>query len=268
MINVLTAVGVLFALGVVCAIALALASFYMSVPTDEKESAIRDCLPGINCGACGFSGCDGYAKALAGSKAPTNLCIPGGSSVAKEIASILGTKATEVERKLAYVHCNGTSEVTDTSSNYDGLRSCAAMCLVCGGPNKCKFGCLGCGDCAKACPTEAIRITDRVARVDPEKCIGCGKCVKICPKSIISIIPASAGVAVACSSRDTGAVTRKNCTNGCIACKRCEKICPHGAIAVTDNLATIDYTKCTACGKCRDVCPVGCIEREDFAKRK
>ena len=262
MINVLIAVGVLFAVALVCAIALALASFYISVPADEKEGAIRDCLPGINCGACGYSGCDGYAKALAKGEAPSNLCIPGGASVSKKISSLLGIEANEVEKKVAYVHCNGTSEVTDTASNYDGPRSCAAMCLVCGGPNKCKFGCLGCGDCAKACPTEAISITDGVAKINPEKCIACGKCVKICPKSIISFIPASAGVAVACSSRDIGAVTRKKCTNGCIACKRCEKICPHGAITVIDNLATIDYTKCTACGRCCEVCPVKCLESE------
>ena len=259
MIDVLIAVGILFAVGIVCAVVLALASYYMSVPVDEKEVAIRDCLPGANCGACGYTGCDGYAAALAKGEAAPNLCIPGGTSAAEGIAKVLGVEATAMEKKVAYVHCNGTSEVTDTISDYDGFRSCAAMCLVCAGPNKCKFGCLGCGDCAKACPTEAICIKDGIARINPTKCIGCGKCVKTCPKNIISLVPASASVAVSCSSKDLGVATRKKCTNGCIACKKCERTCPYGAIKVVNNVATIDYSKCTGCGMCHDACPVKCI---------
>ena len=53
MIDVLIAVGILFAVGIVAAIVLALASHYMSVPVDEKMVQLRECLPGANCGACG-----------------------------------------------------------------------------------------------------------------------------------------------------------------------------------------------------------------------
>lgn len=271
MIDVLIAVGILFAVGLVAAVVLALASHYMKVPTDEKAVKIRDCLPGANCGACGYTGCDGYAEALAKGKAEPNLCIPGGSGVANAISKILGVEASEMVKKVAYVHCNGTKDVTDTSSDYDGYRTCAAMCLVCGGPNKCKFGCLGCGDCANACPTDAICVKDGIARINPTKCIGCGKCVKTCPKNIISLVVADSRVAVSCSSKDPGAATRKNCTNGCIACKKCEKTCPYGAITVENNLAKIDYSKCTGCGMCHDVCPAKCISatgefNEEFRK--
>ena len=259
MIDVLIAVGILFAIGVIAAIVLALASHYMAVPVDEKASALRECLPGANCGACGYTGCDGYAEALAKGEAAPNLCIPGGASAALGISEILGVEASVSEKRVAYVHCNGTPDVTDKASDYDGYRTCAAMCLVCGGPNSCKFGCLGCGDCAAVCPTNAICVKDGVARINPTKCIACGKCVKTCPKHIISLIPADAKVAVSCSSKDAGAATRKKCTNGCIACRKCEKTCPNGAITVENNLAKIDYSKCTGCGMCHDACPVKCI---------
>jgi len=270
MIDVLIAIGILFAIGVVAAIILALASHYMNVPVNEKVSQIRECLPGANCGACGYTGCDGYAEALANGEV-ANLCIPGGADAAAAIAEILGVEAGSVEKKMAYVHCNGTPDVTDSASDYDGYRTCAAMCLVCAGPNSCKFGCLGCGDCAAVCPTDAICIKEGIARVNPSKCIACGKCVKICPKHIISLIPADARVAVSCSSKDPGAATRKKCTNGCIACRKCEKTCPYGAITVENNLAKIDYSKCTGCGMCHDVCPVKCIAavgefNEEFRK--
>ena len=51
-------------IGLICGVGLAVASHVMAVKEDERFPAIRECLPGANCGACGFTGCDGYAKAL------------------------------------------------------------------------------------------------------------------------------------------------------------------------------------------------------------
>lgn len=42
--------------------------------------------------------------------------------------------------------------------------------------------CKGCVHCVRVCPTEAIRIRNWKAVVDPERCIECGMCVKICPR--------------------------------------------------------------------------------------
>ena len=51
--GVLSAIVVLLIVGAVAALILVIASKYMSVPENEKFPAIRECLPGANCGACG-----------------------------------------------------------------------------------------------------------------------------------------------------------------------------------------------------------------------
>ena len=40
--------------------------------------------------------------------------------------------------------------------------------------------CVGCTNCIKRCPTGAIRVRDRKARIAQELCIDCGECVRIC----------------------------------------------------------------------------------------
>ena len=41
--------------------------------------------------------------------------------------------------------------------------------------------CKGCTTCLKRCPTEAIRIRDGHAVINPSRCIDCGECIKVCP---------------------------------------------------------------------------------------
>ncbi|SDY26219.1 [Fe-Fe] hydrogenase large subunit C-terminal domain-containing protein [Tindallia californiensis] len=41
--------------------------------------------------------------------------------------------------------------------------------------------CIGCTNCIKRCPTEAIRVTNEKASVMHEKCINCGVCISVCP---------------------------------------------------------------------------------------
>lgn len=40
--------------------------------------------------------------------------------------------------------------------------------------------CTGCTTCLKHCPTEAIRIKDGHAVINPERCIDCGACIRYC----------------------------------------------------------------------------------------
>ena len=252
-------------IGLICAVGLAVASSVMAVKEDTRFTELRECLPGANCGACGYTGCDGYAKALMEPGTKTNLCVPGADGVAKKIAALLGVKAEEVVEKIAVVQCAGTCEATSVKAEYRGIQSCAAAKLFYGGKGSCIFGCMGFGDCAKACPQNAIRMRDGIAFVIQPRCTGCGICAQTCPQKIIEVVPDIIRTEVICSSYHNGPYTRKVCSNGCIGCKKCEKECPHGAITVKDFLARIDWDKCTACGTCASVCPTGAMVYGDFS---
>ncbi len=253
-------------IGLICAAVLVAAAKFMSVKENELEKNIRECLPGANCGACGYSGCDGYAKALASdSDVKTNLCIPGGDKVSKEISDMLGKSFEDTVEQVATVRCGGDCGHTGKKLEYHGIDTCEAVKMLYGGDGMCSFGCLGRGDCARVCPEGAICVEDGLARVDFRKCIGCGLCAAACPQKIIGMMPDVKRQVVVCSNREKGAVARKKCTAACIACGKCEKNCPTGAIAVSGNLAEIDYDKCTDCGKCAEVCPVGCIKTADYS---
>ena len=44
-----------------------------------------------------------------------------------------------------------------------------------------KDKCLGCTNCIKRCPTEAIRVRGQKAVITANRCIDCGECIRICP---------------------------------------------------------------------------------------
>ena len=44
-----------------------------------------------------------------------------------------------------------------------------------------KDKCMGCINCIKRCPTQAIRVRNGKAAIIPEFCIDCGECIRICP---------------------------------------------------------------------------------------
>lgn len=239
---------------------LVLGTKFFAVETDETVSKIQEALPNANCGACGYSGCEGYAKAVAAGEAPNNKCKPGGAAAAKAIAAIMGQEALETEKEVAYVRCNGCKDATEERYIFISTQSCSATERFYNGKGVCRTGCDGLGDCAAVCPEHAICIVNGVAVVNEDKCVACGKCVATCPNHLIVIRPAKQKVDVRCSSKDPGKVAKDLCKNSCIGCKICEKKCPSGAITVNDNHATIDYSKCTNCGVCAAACPRKCIE--------
>ena len=263
--DILIAFLVMLAVAVVAGVMLLVFSHFFAVPENPQKAIIRECLPGINCGACGYKGCDDYAAALAeGEETKPNLCIPGAQTVADQIGEIMGVEAEPFKDVVAFVACNGTCGATFKVADYDGVQTCAAAAMLYGGNNACRFGCLGFGDCAAACPADAICLANGIARVDTSRCLGCGICAATCPKHIITMLAQETETVVICSNTQKGADARKACKNACIACKKCEKTCPNGAITVVDNLATIDYTKCTNCGSCVKECPTGCLKAVFF----
>ena len=265
LINILLALGVCGVVAMLLDVLLGLISHFFAVKEDETAKAIRACLPGVNCGACGYKGCDDYAAAVAEGTAAPNLCVPGAEAVALELGEIMGMEVETPEDFVAFVHCNGHCEATSKKADYKGIETCKAASMLFAGPDACRFGCLGYGDCAAACPSGAICLEDGVAHVDTSLCIGCGLCRDTCPKHIISMIPQESAVVVSCSNTDKGAQARTVCKNACIGCKKCEKVCESGAVSVQNNLAGIDYDKCTGCGACAEACPTGAIQRVAFA---
>ena len=255
--TVVLGVVILGALGGIFGIILAYASKVFAVEKDPREEAILGCLPGANCGGCGFPGCSGYAAAVVKGEAPVNKCAAGGAAVAAQIGEIMGVSAGESVKMIAQVQCSGGG-CQHLKYDYVGLQDCLAAAKVQGGgPLSCSFGCLGLGSCVSVCPFDAIHVVDGVAKVDEEKCVACGQCVAICPKHIIQLVPMKTKrhVAITCSSKAKGAEVRNACDNGCIGCSLCAKACPKEAITVEDNLAKIDYDKCIGCGLCAQKCP-------------
>ena len=91
------------AVGLFIGVFLGVAGKKFAVEVDEKEVAVREALPGNNCGGCGYPGCDGLAAAIAKGEAPVNGCPVGGEPVGKVIAAIMGQEVVETARKVVYV---------------------------------------------------------------------------------------------------------------------------------------------------------------------
>ena len=150
--GVLTAVLLVAVIGLVCAGLLVFASKVFHVAVDETVSAVRACLPGANCGGCGFAGCDDYAaKLFEDEELSCTLCSPGGPAVAEQIAEILGRSAGSTEPQVAQVMCNGTCDASRTLLEWQGMQSCKGAKGWFTSPNACMFGCVGLGDCHDAC---------------------------------------------------------------------------------------------------------------------
>jgi len=249
---------------------LAFASRIFAVHRDPRVEKIAEILPGANCGACGYPGCQGFAEALVkGEVGEGAYCPPGGPDVMAKVAEILGVAAGEVVPMVAVVHCNGGRSNAVERLEYDGIEDCRAAILVGGSPKACIFGCLGLGTCSAVCPFDAVTLDDdRVVHIDREKCTGCGKCVEACPVNIIELVPMDMRVHVKCSSHDKGKRAKEVCKVACIGCQLCAKKCPHDAIHMEDDLAVIDYAKCQNCGVCAAVCPTGAIVDDVKARPK
>ncbi|MDR2119500.1 MAG: Fe-S cluster domain-containing protein [Tannerella sp.] len=263
------------AIGAIGSVILYAASQKFRVDEDPRIAEVQEALPGANCGGCGYPGCGGFADACVKAASPDGLLCPvGGNAVMSRIAAILGREAVTDTPRIAVVRCNGTCEARPRINTYNGALNCTIAASLCGnGETGCSFGCLGYGDCVRACTFGAIRINPdtRIAEVDEEKCTSCGACVKACPKNIIELRkkgPKSRRIYVSCINKDKGGIARKACANACIGCSKCLKECAFDAITIAGNLAYIDDAKCRLCRKCSITCPTGAIHELNFPPRK
>ena len=133
-----------------------------AVEVDEREVAVREQLPGNNCGACGYAGCDALAGAIARGEAPVNLCTPGGDSCTRSLADLMHVP----------VPARGVRASEELVALIDQSR------------------CIGCTKCSKICPYDSISGKLKEKHwVDPSLCMGCEKCLPVCPAKCIAMKP-------------------------------------------------------------------------------
>lgn len=257
--------------GLIAAVILHFVSKVFKVEEDPRIDEVQACLPGANCGGCGFAGCRAMAEAMVKTMDLSVAYCPGGDY--DKIGEILGLKAEVREPQVCVVRCNGTCANAPAKVHYDSAQTCAFANTVFTGENGCPFGCLGCGDCVKACGFDAIHINPETGlpEVDENKCVGCSACVKACPRGVLECRNKGKNnrrVFVSCNNKEKGAVARKNCSAACIGCGKCAKTCPFEAITVENNLAYIDFNKCKSCRMCVAECPTGAIHAVNFPEKK
>lgn len=176
-------------MGVVFGACLGVASEVFKVEEDPRIGQVLECLPGANCGGCGFPGCGGCASAIVAGTAPVNACPVGGAAVAEKVGAIMGVAASSAEPVAAFVKCGGTCDKAKNNTIISALTIVTWLFSLQVRDANLLLWRLGLGSCKKACAFGAIEIVDGVAVIDKDKCVACGKCVSTCPKHIIELLP-------------------------------------------------------------------------------
>ncbi|OHB73667.1 MAG: hypothetical protein A2Z25_06545 [Planctomycetes bacterium RBG_16_55_9] len=230
-------------LGAGFALVLLIASVKLKVEVDPKVEQVYGVLPHLDCGACGFAGCQQYAKSLLANAELIGKCAPGGPETAAKIADILNLQVSDSgPQKRPIVHCRAHVADKTFYAKYEGIGSCTAANAL-ANVQACAFGCLGFGDCTRACKFDALHIIDGLATVNYDNCTGCTACSKACPRNLIEMVPFTCEnmMTVACRSKEAGKSTRSVCKVGCIGCGLCAK--QSDLFKVEENLARLDYAR-------------------------
>lgn len=256
-------VAVLFmaGLGIVLGGILALASRRLAVKEDPRIDQVEEMLPHANCGACGFPGCRPFAEAVVSGKAPPSKCSVNTAEGTQAIAEFLGVDAGAAQKRVARLACQGGNHVARFKAAYHGVPSCRAAVSAGGGGKACAWGCLGFGDCMKACTFDAIHMDEHdLPVVDVQKCVACNDCVVACPLDLFSLQPLEHKLWVACKSLAEGDEALSECEVACTACGRCAADAAPGVVSIRNNLAVVDYSRNDHASRIAiERCPTGAI---------
>ncbi|MBN1634311.1 MAG: RnfABCDGE type electron transport complex subunit B [Ignavibacteria bacterium] len=231
-------------LGLIFAGALAIADKKLRVKENPLIGKVNELLPGANCGGCGSAGCYDFAVKLVEGKASVNGCPVNDTDSVKNIALLLGLDADDSVRLIPRILCRGgNNEAVQKMAEYFGPLSCSAMDIVSGGTKLCYYGCLGGGDCVKACPFDAMVMNDNnLPELIEELCTGCGLCAKACPRNIIEMHPKDRMIFVYCKNHDDPKTSKSICKAACLGCGACARK-SEGGLAVINNLGVVNYDR-------------------------
>jgi Na+-translocating ferredoxin:NAD+ oxidoreductase subunit B len=239
---------------------LLLAGRWLAVVEDARLEQLVGLLPGINCGSCGRPGCRAFALALLAGEAAPAGCPVSPPAAQQAIADFLQVDVGVAERRVARLACAGDRDLAPALARYQGEPRCAAAAVVAEGGRSCAWGCLGLGDCERACSFDAISMTPRgLPVVDEARCTACGDCVRACPKDLFHIVPAAQPLWVACSNPQAGSQLVDACSVACTACGRCVQDAP-GFLQLDGNLPRVLATAEGLPPRAAiDRCPTGAI---------
>lgn len=181
--SVLVAPTVMVGIGLFFGTILAVSYRFLRVQEDPRIEGTNELLPGNNCGACGEPGCLAFAEKVVSGELPLSKCTVSTPEAIDSIAEYLQVDAGAQEKLVSRLKCAGGTREAHQIAEYRGFDSCRAAAIVGGGGKGCSWGCLGLGDCEKACTFDVISMNkDGLPVVDTERCVACPDCVEACPR--------------------------------------------------------------------------------------
>ena len=243
MTSVLTAPAIMTGIGLFFGAVLAIAQRFLKVDEDPRIETTNEMLPGTNCGACGQPGCLPFAEKLVAGEVDPGQCTVSTVDAIENIAEFLEVDAGHAEKLVARLKCSGGQLQAHQIAEYRGFEGCRAAAVVSGGGKGCSWGCLGLGDCERACTFDAIHMNaNGLPQVDTEKCRACPDCMAACPRDLFELLPLNQNLYVQCNIPLAGEAATQLCAVACDACGRCAADAAPGLVRMEGNLPVVDYS--------------------------